>query len=87
MEIAIALVVIAAALAVLFVLLAAKKEIIKIGAIVSFSGPGSYEAEEVREGMLHNIDFPLHPAHIVEGEVKYLRQRREGKRWMRKRGS
>ena len=44
MEIAIALVVIGAALAVLFVLLAAKKEIIKIGAIVSVSGPGSYEA-------------------------------------------
>ena len=73
MEIAIALVVIAAALAVLLVLLAAKKEIIKIGAIVSVSGPGSYEAADVREGMLHNIVFPLHPAHTVEGGVKYLR--------------
>ena len=36
-----------------------------------FIYPGVFGDLDVKPGQ-HDIDFPLHPAQIVEGEVKYL---------------
>ncbi|MFH1350015.1 MAG: ABC transporter substrate-binding protein [Pseudomonadota bacterium] len=55
-KIIIVVVAIAAAVAIFFGLRAEKKEPIKIGAILSISGPGSHVGEEVRNGLLLAVD-------------------------------
>ena len=54
--IVITLVIIVATLAVFFILHPWKKEPIKIGAILSLSGPGGFYGEEARDGMLLAVD-------------------------------
>lgn len=44
------------ALAVFLILTTRKEETIKIGAVLSLSGPGQYSGEEVRDGMLLAVD-------------------------------
>ena len=55
-KIIIAVVVVAALLAVLFMLQIVKRETIKIDAVLSISGPGAYSGEGVRDGMLLAVD-------------------------------
>lgn len=50
------IVVVVAVLVVFFVLRGEKQETIKIGAVLSLSGPGTYNGEEVRDGMLLAVD-------------------------------
>ena len=52
----ITLVIVVAALAVFFILHPWKKEPIKIGAILSLSGPGESYGKDVREGMVLAVD-------------------------------
>ena len=44
------------ALAIFFILTTREEETIKIGAVLSLSGPGQYSGEEVRDGMLLAVD-------------------------------
>jgi ABC-type branched-subunit amino acid transport system substrate-binding protein len=49
-------IVVVALLAILFVLQPGKKELIKIGAVLSISGPGGFYGEEARDGLLLAVD-------------------------------
>jgi branched-chain amino acid transport system substrate-binding protein len=56
MGVIIAVVVAVAALAVFIMLRVGEEETIQIGAVLSISGPGAYNGEEVRDGMLLAVD-------------------------------
>lgn len=52
----VAVVVVIAAIGIVFILHPGKEEPIKIGAVLSLSGPGQYSGVEVRDGMLLAVD-------------------------------